>query len=72
MKSNNNTLRQYLKTIKMKRLEEIKSGKVGTDLLSTLLSEGGDAYSPVGDDNMIEDAMFADIVTIYVAAVSTT
>ena len=69
---NNNTLRQFLKSVKAKRLDEIKAGKVGTDLLSVLLHEGGEAYSSVGNDDEIEQAMFTDVVTVYAAAVSTT
>ena len=51
-------------------MELIKAGKVGKDMLSTLLSEGGDIYAAQGD--RADQTLIDDVTMIYIAAVSTT
>ena len=50
----------------VEKLKEIKSGKVGTDLFSILLNEGGDIYDSLGDQ--ADAAMFDDIQMMYFVA----
>ena len=54
----------------MEKLKEIKSGKVGIDLFSILLNEGGETYSPLGD--LAEVSMFDDVMVMYFASRKTT
>ena len=41
------TLIDFLKKVKAEKLQNIKEGKVGNDLLSILLSEGEDVYKMI-------------------------
>lgn len=66
------TLITFLRKIKEEKLAEIKSGKVGIDLFSIMLDEGGDVYSLIKDEQLADQTMFDDICFIYLAAVSTT
>ena len=47
--------------IKAEKLEEIRQGKVGVDLFSILLNEGGDVYGKIEDKALAERTMFDDI-----------
>lgn len=66
------TLINFLKQVKAEKLEQIKQGKVGIDLLSTLLNEGGDVYSMIEDKALADMTMLDDVSIIYLAAVNTT
>ena len=71
-KKNQETLIQFLKSCRAKKLEEMKQKGPGIDLFSILLSEGSEVYDSAGDAFLSEKTMFDDICFIYVAAVSTT
>ena len=47
LSQNNRTIVEFFKEIKAEKLEQIKQGKIGTDLFTILLTEGGHVY---GDD----------------------
>ena len=48
--ANVKTLTDWLRSIKVTKLAQIKAGKIGTDLFSILLSEGDDIYGPLNED----------------------
>jgi len=58
--------------VKAEKLEQIKLGKVGTDLLSILLNEGEDVYGIIEDKVLADLTMLDDVSIIYLAAVNTT
>jgi len=64
-------LKEFILKIKNEKMAQIKAGKVGNDLLFTLLSEGDDVYGVLGDE-LGERTLIEDVITIYAAAVSTT
>ena len=66
------TLIDFLKKIKAEKLEDIKQGKVGIDLLSILLNEGEEVYNMIQDKALSEVTMLDDVSIIYLAAVNTT
>ena len=66
------TLIDFFKKVKAEKLEQIKVGKVGTDLLSTLLNEGEDVYGLIEDKALAELTLLDDVSIIYLAAVNTT
>jgi len=61
-----------LQKVKAEKLEQINKGKVGIDLLSILLSEGGDVYSMIEDKALADMTLLDDVSIIYLAAVNTT
>lgn len=61
-----------MQKVKAEKLEQIKKGKVGIDLLSILLSEGGDVYSMIEDKALADMTLLDDVSIIYLAAVNTT
>ena len=69
--ANCKVLKEFLQNVKREKLAQIKAGKVGNDLLFTLLNEGEDVYGVLGDD-LADKALIDDVMVIYVAAVSTT
>ena len=69
--ANCKVLQEFLQKVKKGKLAQIKAGKVGNDLMFTLLSEGDDVYGALGDD-LSDQALIDDVTMIYVAAVSTT
>lgn len=66
------TLIDFLKKVKAEKLENIKEGKVGNDLLSILLNEGEEVYKMIQDRALSEITMLDDVSIIYLAAVNTT
>ena len=48
-KKNVKTIIGFFKEVRDAKLAQIKQGKVGIDLFSILLKEGGDAYSKIAD-----------------------
>jgi hypothetical protein len=44
LSQNNRTIVEFFKEIKAEKLEQIKQGKIGTDLFTFLLTEGGHVY----------------------------
>lgn len=65
---NNRKILEFFKQVRAEKLEQIKQGKVGTDLFSILLTEGGEVYG----ENSSDDELFDDIKLIYFAATNTT
>lgn len=61
-----------MQKVKAEKLEQINKGKVGIDLLSILLSEGGDVYSMIEDKALADMTLLDDVSIIYLAAVNTT
>jgi len=41
---NNHTIVEFFKEVRAEKLEQIKQGKIGTDLFTILLTEGGQVY----------------------------
>jgi len=41
---NNRTIVAFFKQVRDEKLEQIRQGKIGTDLFSILLTEGGEVY----------------------------
>ena len=44
LSQNNRTIVEFFKEIKAEKLKQIKHGKIGTDLFTILLTEGGHVY----------------------------